>query len=121
VVSFNPGYQSLLKEMKQSTKQRFLAIEFDYPPEDQEIQIIEHEAGVGKETAHKLVKVGAKVRNLKNHGLEEGVSTRLLIYAGTLIRLGIPPLRACETAIALPLTDDADMQQAIREMASAIF
>jgi nitric oxide reductase NorQ protein len=122
VVSYNPGYQSLLKEMKQSTKQRFLAIEFDYPPEELEIRIIQQEAGVkDEEVAKKLVKVGEKVRNLKNHGLEEGVSTRLLIYAGSLIRQGISPRRACETAIALPITDDRDMQKAILEIASSIF
>ncbi|MBI5197084.1 MAG: CbbQ/NirQ/NorQ/GpvN family protein [Nitrospirae bacterium] len=121
VISYNPGYQSVLKEMKQSTRQRFLAIGFDYPSPDLEIRIIRHESGVGEETAGKLVKVGEKVRNLKHHGLEEGVSTRLLIYAGTLIRQGVPPRRACEAAIANPLTDDGDMQSAVREIIAAFF
>ncbi|MBI4714637.1 MAG: CbbQ/NirQ/NorQ/GpvN family protein [Nitrospirae bacterium] len=121
VVSYSPGYQSVLKEMKQSTRQRFLSIEFDYPSPELEIRIIRHEAGVEEETAGKLVKVGEKVRNLKRHGLDEGVSTRLLIYAGILIRQGVSPHRACETAVANPITDDGDMQSAIREIIAAVF
>jgi nitric oxide reductase NorQ protein len=121
VISYNPGYQSVLKDLKQSTKQRFLAIEFDYPPREVEARVIEREAGVDKDLALKLVRLGEKVRNLRNHGLEEGVSTRLLIYAGTLIRQGVPPARACETAVARPITDDPDMQGTIQELAGAIF
>ncbi len=121
VISYNPGYQSVLKDLKQSTKQRFMAIEFTYPPRDLEVRIIEREAGVNKELAGALVKVGEKVRNLRNHGLEEGVSTRLLIYAGNLIRSGIVPSVACEAAIICPITDDLDMQRSLREIVSAIF
>lgn len=121
VISYNPGYQSVLKDLKQSTKQRFLAIEFIYPPPDIETRVIEKEAGVDRETAARLVKLGGKVRNLRNHGLEEGVSTRLLIYAGGLIRQGVPPLRACEAAVVRPITDDADMQRSIQELIKAIF
>jgi len=121
VISYNPGYQSVLKDLKQSTKQRFMAIEFGYPPKDAEIRIIEHEAGVDKETAQRLVKLGEKVRNLRNHGLEEGVSTRLLIYAGELIRKGVPPARACEAAVTQPITDDPDMSRSIQELVNAIF
>jgi nitric oxide reductase NorQ protein len=121
VISYNPGYQSVLKDLKQSTKQRFLAIEFTYPPPDIETRVIEKEAGVDRETAARLVKLGGKVRNLRNHGLEEGVSTRLLIYAGGLIRQGVPPLRACEAAVVRPITDDADMQRSIQELIKAIF
>ncbi|HLG44498.1 MAG TPA: CbbQ/NirQ/NorQ/GpvN family protein [Nitrospirales bacterium] len=121
VISYNPGYQSVLKDLKQSTKQRFMAIEFTYPPRDLEVRIIEREAGVNKELAGALVKVGEKVRNLRNHGLEEGVSTRLLIYAGNLIRSGIVPSVACEAAIIRPITDDLDMQRSLREIVSAIF
>ena len=121
VISYNPGYQSVLKDLKQSTKQRFMAIEFAYPPRDLEIRIIEREAGVDKELAGSLVKVGEKVRNLRNHGLEEGVSTRLLIYAGNLIRSGIVPSVACEAAIISPITDDLDMQRSLREIVAAIF
>ena len=121
VISYNPGYQSLIKELKQSTKQRFLALEFDYPPPALESHIIQREAGVGETTANALVKLAEKVRNLKHHGLDEGVSTRLLIYAGALIREGVAPATACQVAVAQPITDDAEMQRAIRELVSTIF
>lgn len=121
VISYNPGYQSVLKDLKQSTKQRFMAIEFDYPSPDIETTVVEREAGVSRAIAGSLVKLGGKVRNLKNHGLDEGVSTRLLIYAGTLIQQGIPAERACDVAIARPITDDPDMQRSILELAKAIF
>lgn len=121
VISYNPGYQSVVKDLKQSTKQRFLAIEFDYPPHELETRIVQQESGVKEDIARALVKVGEKVRNLKNHGLEEGVSTRLLIYAASLIRAGIPPHTASDVAIALPITDDPDMQQSIREIISTVF
>jgi nitric oxide reductase NorQ protein len=121
VISYNPGYQSVLKDLKQSTKQRFIAIEFDYPAPDVETTVVEREAGVSRDLAASLVKLGGKVRNLKNHGLEEGVSTRLLIYAGTLIRQGVATDRACDVAIARPITDDPDMQRSILELVKAIF
>ncbi|MDF0643121.1 MAG: CbbQ/NirQ/NorQ/GpvN family protein [Nitrospira sp.] len=121
VISYNPGYQSVLKDLKPSTKQRFMAIEFDYPAAEVEMEIVRREAGVDSEVAGKLVKLGAKVRNLKNHGLEEGVSTRLLIYAATLIREGIPVGQACDVAVARPVTDDPDMQRSILELVKAIF
>ncbi len=121
VISYNPGYQSVLKDLKQSTKQRFMAIEFGYPPREIEARVIEHEAGVDKDLAQRLVKLGEKVRNLRNHGLEEGVSTRLLIYAGELIRQGVLPARACEAAVTRPITDDPDMQRSIQELIKAIF
>jgi nitric oxide reductase NorQ protein len=121
VISYNPGYQSVLKDLKQSTKQRFVAIEFNYPSPELETRIVEREAGVDKEVAAALVKLGEKVRHLKNHGLEEGVSTRLLIYAGDLIRVGIAPSAACEAAIIRPITDDVDMQRSLKELVAAIF
>ncbi len=121
VISYNPGYQSVLKDLKQSTKQRFMAIEFDYPTSDIETTVVEREAGVSHTIAANLVKLGGKVRNLKNHGLEEGVSTRLLIYAATLIKQGVPPERACDAAIARPITDDPDMQRSILDLVKAIF
>lgn len=120
VLSYNPGYQSVLKELKQSTKQRFLALEFTYPPFEQEVEIVRHEADIKDEMAKKLVKIGHKIRNLKNQGLDEGVSTRLLIYAGTLIRNGIDPLLACQTALAQPVTDDHEMQKSISEIVTSI-
>jgi nitric oxide reductase NorQ protein len=121
VISYNPGYQSVLKDLKPSTKQRFMAIEFDYPTAEIEATIVQREAGIGADTALRLVKLAGKVRNLKNHGLEEGVSTRLLIYAGTLMREGVTTDRACDVAIARPITDDPDMQRSIMELVKAIF
>lgn len=121
VISYNPGYQSVLKDLKQSTKQRFMAIEFTYPPREIEARVIEQEAGVTAEQAQRLVTLGEKVRNLRTHGLEEGVSTRLLIYAGQLIRQGVAPARACEAAVTKPITDDPDMQRSIQELVKAIF
>src|SRR5213593_3614081 len=121
VISYNPGYQSVLKDLKQSTKQRFMAMEFTYPPPEIEARVIEHEARVDKETAQRLVRLGQKVRNLRTHGLEEGVSTRLLIYAGELMGQGVAPARACEAAVTRPITDDPDMQRSIAELVNAIF
>ncbi|MBI3609590.1 MAG: CbbQ/NirQ/NorQ/GpvN family protein [Nitrospirae bacterium] len=121
VISYNPGYQSVLKELKPSTKQRFLAIEFDYPPKEMEVRILLHETGLSEAAAMSLVKLGEKVRNLKNHGLEEGVSTRLLVYAGDLIRKGIDPRTACEAAVIQPITDDPDMHRSLSEIVNSIF
>ncbi len=121
VISYNPGYQSLMKDLKQSTKQRFGAMSFDYPPEDVECEIITHEAGVDAATAEKLVQVAQRSRNLKGHGLDEGMSTRLLIYAGQLIGKGISPVEACEMALVEPLTDDFDMRDTLRAAVSTFF
>ena len=121
VLSYNPGYQSALKDLKHSTRQRFVSIEFDYPPMDLEAQIVEHEAGVEKDTAYQLAKLGEKVRNLKEHGLGEGASTRLLIYAGQLIAQGIAPRRACQVSVNWAITDDHSLQQSITEIISSIF
>jgi nitric oxide reductase NorQ protein len=120
VISYNPGYQSVLKDLKQSTRQRFLSIEFDYPPVDAEIQIVAHEGGVNIATARDLVKIGEKVRNLKGHGLEEGVSTRLLVYAAQMISRGVDPVTSCEIAIASPITDDTELQKSIREIVTTV-
>ncbi|MEX2236748.1 MAG: CbbQ/NirQ/NorQ/GpvN family protein [Dehalococcoidia bacterium] len=121
VISYNPGYQSALKDLKHSTRQRFIALEFDYPPRDLETAIIAHESGVDEETAGNLAKLGEKVRNLKEHGLGEGVSTRLLIYSGRLITKGIAPRRACQVGVNWALTDDAEIQRSIEEVISSIF
>ena len=121
VISYNPGYQSALKDLKHSTRQRFMAIEFNYPPRDLEAKIIAHEAGVSDAVAADLAKLGEKVRHLKEHGLAEGVSTRLLIYAGKLIHEGIAPRRACHVAVVWALTDDRDVQRSIEEVVSSIF
>jgi nitric oxide reductase NorQ protein len=116
VISYNPGYQSVLKDLKHSTKQRFVAIDFDYPPPDLEETILKNEAEVDDDIASKLVKIGEKVRNLRTHGLDEGVSTRLLVYAGQLIGQGIEPVAACEATIVRPITDDLEMQRSIVEI-----
>lgn len=121
VISYNPGYQSVLKDLKHSTRQRFVAIEFTYPSRELEKKIIQHEGGVSSEVAGELAKLGEKVRNLKGHGLEEGVSTRLLIYAARLIKEGLSHRRAAEVAVVWSLTDDAEIQRSIQEVVSAIF
>lgn len=121
VISYNPGYQSVTKDLKQSTRQRFVAIDFDYPPRDKETEIIQHESGVDEETARELAKAGEKIRNLKGHALSEGASTRLLIYAGRLIREGVSPRRACDIAITASLTDEPEVQRSLTEVLSAVF
>jgi nitric oxide reductase NorQ protein len=121
VISYNPGYQSALKDLKHSTRQRFIALDFTYPPREQEAQIIAHESGVDPTMAMELAKLGEKVRNLREHGLGEGVSTRLLIYAGRLIARGISPRRACQVAVVWGLTDDLEVQRSIEEVVSSIF
>ncbi len=121
VISYNPGYQSALKDLKHSTRQRFMAVEFGYPPRDLEANIIAHESQVSQAISADLAKLGEKVRHLKEHGLAEGVSTRLLIYAGRLIHEGIPARRACQVAVVWALTDDHEVQRSIEEVVSSIF
>jgi len=120
VVSYNPGYQSILKDLKQSTRQRFVAMEFDYPNPEDETAIVAREGGIEESTAADLVKIGQKVRNLRGHGLEEGVSTRLLIYAAQMIAKGISPINAAEVALCSPITDDRELQRSIREIVTTI-
>lgn len=121
IISYNPGYQSVLKDLKQSTKQRFIALDFDYPPMSLETQIVAHEASIPYQQANNLVKLGNRIRQMKEQGLAEGVSTRLLIYAGQLIHSGIPPQDACQASICQPITDDISIQQAIKELIVDIF
>jgi nitric oxide reductase NorQ protein len=121
VLSFNPGYQSVLKDLKHSTRQRFVAIDFGYPPRDVEARIVAHESGIDARAALQLATLGEKVRHLAAAGTGEGVSTRLLIYAGQLIRLGITPARACSVAVSHALSDDAESQRAIDDVVGAIF
>ncbi|HYP98081.1 MAG TPA: CbbQ/NirQ/NorQ/GpvN family protein [Polyangiaceae bacterium] len=113
VVSHNPGYQSALKELKPSTKQRFGAIEFGYPPRAREVEILIHETALAPELAERLVSIAEAARRLKDHGLDEGISTRMLVHAGSLIRHGIGVEAACEMALVRPLTDDADLVRAL--------
>ncbi|MCG6871668.1 MAG: CbbQ/NirQ/NorQ/GpvN family protein [Gammaproteobacteria bacterium] len=113
VISYNPGYQSLMKDLKQSTKQRFGALDFDYPDADVETEIVSHEGGADSELAGKLVQIAQRSRNLKGHGLDEGISTRLLVYAAQLVGRGIAPEAACRMALVRPLTDDPDMRDTL--------
>ncbi len=121
VISYNPGYQSVFKNLKPSTRQRFVAIEFGYPPPEQETPILAHECGIGAAVAGDLARLGQKVRHLKSQGLEEGVSTRLLVYAGKLIAQKIPAREACRMALVEALTDDEDIQRAIADLTEAVF
>ena len=121
VVSYNPGYQNALKDLKQSTRQRFVAIEFDFPTPELEAKILKEEAGIDDSTADSLSSLGEKIRNLTDHGLSEAASTRVLIYAGKLIKDGIAPRRACQVAVTWGITDDKKLYRSIEEIISAIF
>jgi len=120
-ISYNPHYQSALKDLKHSTRQRFISVEFDYPPAEIEAEIVQRESGCTAELALSLARLGEKVRNLREHGLGEGASTRLLIYAGRLVGRGITPRRACQVAIVWTLTDEVELQRSIEEVVSSIF
>lgn len=121
VVSYNPGYQTILKDLKQSTKQRFVSLEFDFPPPEQEVEIVSRETGIDRPAAEKLVELAGKIRSLKNRGLEEGVSTRLLIYAAGLITRGVPIREAVKVTMINPLTDDFSIQRSLEEVTVSIF
>ena len=121
VISYNPGYQSLMKDLKQSTKQRFGALDFNYPEHDIEVEIVSHETGVSKEISDKLVSIAERARNLKGHGLDEGISTRMLVYAGSLIAKGVEPRSACLVALVRPITDDPDMRDALDAAVTTFF
>jgi nitric oxide reductase NorQ protein len=120
-ISYNPGYQSVLKDLKQSTRQRFVALEFDYPAAGLEAKIIANETGVSGTTAEQLVKFAQMTRNLKGSGLEEGASTRLLVHAAKLMKSGVNPVVACRSSIAQALTDDAEMLTAVNELSASVF
>jgi len=121
VISYNPGYQSLMKDLKQSTKQRFSAMNFDYPDGALEAEIVAKETDTDIEVAGKLVKVGETARNLKGHGLDEGISTRLLVYAARLIKRDVAPRSACRMALVDPITDDADIRSTLNHAIDAVF
>lgn len=121
VGSYNPGYQRKIKELKPSTRQRFLSMTFGYPPPNLEKVILVEESGVGKGDASKLVQIAEKIRGLEELGLTETVSTRLLVNAGKLIAAGVPPRQACDMGIAQPLSDDAEVVQSIRDLAALVF
>jgi nitric oxide reductase NorQ protein len=121
VVSYNPGYQNALKDLKHSTRQRFVALDFQFPEIGREAKIIAHESGIDEAAATQLARLGHKVRNLREHGLREGAGTRVLIYAGRLINEGIAPRRACQVAVTWGITDDPQVQRSLDEVVSAIF
>ena len=121
VISYNPGYQSVLKDLKQSTRQRFVGMQFDYPEAENEVQIVVDEGGVSRETAEQLVSLAGKIRNIREQGLTEGASTRLLIYAAHLIQQGIDLKSACRTAVCLPLTDDDRLQETLEDLMEDLF
>lgn len=119
VVSYNPGYQTLLKALKPSTRQRFVAIEFDFPPLDHEIRVVASETGLDPAQVRPLVMLARRLRALKGQDLEEGVSTRLLVYCATLIAAGVAADEAVTATMIEPLSDDADVKAALREVARA--
>ena len=122
VVSYNPGYQTVLKDLKPSTKQRFIAINFDFPQEDVECKIVANEVpGIDAGFVVKLVAAGRKARLLKDHGLEEAASTRALVYAANMINAGLDPVNACQVAMVNPLTDDIELSEALMEIVKAHF
>lgn len=122
VISYNPGYQTVLKDLKPSTKQRFIGINFDFPPEDIERKIIVNEVpGVSPQIAQQLVAAGRKARLLKDHGLEESASTRALVYAANMMSAGLDPVAACQVAMVNPITDDIELSDALMEIVQAHF
>jgi nitric oxide reductase NorQ protein len=121
VLSYNPGYQSIVKDLKQSTKQRFASLSFSHPPVELEAEIIRTETGLGHQESARLAEMGAKIRELKGFGLEEGVSSRLLVYVGRLMQEGLSPVEACTHAIAQTLTDDAEVLQSIQHIIQLYF
>lgn len=121
VVSYNPGYQSVAKDMKPSTRQRFGAIDFDFPPAPVETEVVAHESEVTADVAARLVAVAHQSRALRGRGLDEGISTRMLVHAGALIKEGISIHDACTLAMTAPLTDDPDLQAALNGFVEAQF
>ena len=121
VISYNPGYQSLVKDLKQSTKQRFAAFQFDYPAPALESGIVCAETGIARELADQLVDFAQAGRRLKGHGLDEGISTRLVVYAASLIVRSVSPADACRMAMIRPITDDIDVIDSLDHAIAAIF
>ena len=121
VISYNPGYQSLMKDLKPSTKQRFTAFDFDYPEAALEARIVAEETGIAADVAARLVTVAQAARRLKGHGLTEGISTRLLVHAAQLMRKGVSDRDACRMALVRPITDDADIRETLDHAVDATF
>lgn len=121
IVSYNPGYQHILKDLKTSTRQRFVAIEFDYPGEKDEVEIVERESGLERAEAEKLVRAGRKLRGLVEVGLEAPPGTRLLVHAAALVKKGLAPVKAFESAVVLALTDDVEIKKAMLDIIDAVY
>jgi nitric oxide reductase NorQ protein len=121
VISYNPGYQSVLKDLKQSTRQRFVSLVFRYPDEARETEIVAHEGDIEIELAGRLVALATRIRRIREQGLSEGASTRLLIYAALLIQGGVDPVTACRSAICQPHSDDERLQETMEELIQDFF
>ena len=121
VISYNPGYQSVLKDLKQSTRQRFVSLVFRYPDEARETEIVAHEGGIEHGLAARLVALATRIRRIREQGLTEGASTRLLIYAALMIQGGVDPVTACRSAICQPLSDDERLQETMEELIQDFF
>jgi nitric oxide reductase NorQ protein len=121
VLSYNPGYQSIVKDLKHSTKQRFASLNFDHPSMEIETRIIETETGLRAEESVRLAEMGSKIRELKGFGLEEGVSTRLLVYVGRLMVAGLNPVDACRASISQTLTEEPDVLESINSIIDLYF
>jgi len=121
VISYNPGYQSILKDLKPSTRQRFISLDFHYPSAAGEAAVVAHEGCIDEATAGRLVELAGRIRSIRDQGLAEGAGTRLLIYAARLIERGISPRRACRTAICQPLTDDERLQETLQDLIEDVF
>ena len=121
VLSYNPGYQSIVKDLKQSTKQRFASLIFDHPPVDIETQIVQSETGISVAESRRLAEMGSKIRELRGFGLEEGASSRLLVYIGRLLKAGLDPVEACTCAVTNTLTDDPEIAESISSIVRLYF
>ncbi len=121
VVSYNPGYQNILKGLKPSTRQRFVALRFDFPPPEVEIRVVMRETGIDEGGARRLVELGGRLRALEDQDLEEAASTRLLVYAAALMQAGYEARDACRAALVEPLTDDPETATALMELVRANF
>lgn len=121
VISYNPGYQHILKDLKPSTRQRFISLDFDYPPEEMEAEIVAKESGLDADAAGKLVRAGRRMRKLVDSGLESPPGTRLLVHAAALMKQGLDMREACEAAIVRPITDDAELHKAMVDILNATF
>ncbi len=121
VMSYNPGYQNIVKDLKHSTKQRFASLVFDHPDVETEIKIIQSESGLDEDRSRKLAEMAQRIRSLKGFGLDEGVSSRLLVYVGRLMTSGLDALTACRCAISQTLSDEREIVQSVEDIVKLYF